>query len=73
MFFRSHTFNKMEETRRSASRSQEFEKQDGNVVEMGSMSAPLKEQDNQKLAQDGSIGSNGSNGVVVHEKVSSSR
>ena len=66
MFSRSHTFNKMEETRRSASRSQEFEKKDGNVVEMGSMAAtPLNEQDNQKLAPVGS------NGPVVHEKVSS--
>ncbi|USP76128.1 hypothetical protein yc1106_03402 [Curvularia clavata] len=64
MFFRSHTFDKMEEARTSTSRSQEFEKQDGNVVEMGSMAAtPLNEQDNQKLAQVGS------NGPVVHEKM----
>jgi MFS family permease len=67
MYFQSHTFNKMEEARTSTSRSQEFEKQDGSVVEMGSMAAtPLNDQDNQKLAP---VDSKGSRGPVVHEKM----
>lgn len=66
MFSRPHTFNKMEERTASSGRSQEYEKHDGNTLEMVTSQTPVHEQDKPQLSQVGS----GENGVVVHEKVS---
>ena len=57
----------MDERTASSGRSQDYEKHDGNALEMVTSQTPVHEQDKPQLSQ---VGSGGDSGVIVHEKVS---
>lgn len=58
----------MDERTASSGRSQDYEKHDGNALEMVTSQTPVHEQD--KPPQLSQVGSGGDSNVVVHEKVS---